>query len=88
MPFLLCFTLYFRAIFQVQAPRGLILFWRGNLTEGFFALAVWGAYIWRGIYMEGLIFRNFTVFSLKFPIGSYFTKMKAEKKIQPEKVQV
>ena len=38
--------------------------------------------------MEGLIFRNFTVFGLKFPIGSYFTKMKAEKKIKPEKVQV
>ena len=38
--------------------------------------------------MAGLIFRNFRVFSLKFPIGSYFTKMKAEKKIQPEKVQV
>ena len=61
----------------------------GDLTEGFFAfIVVWGAYIWRGIYMEGLIFWNFTVFSLKFPIGSYFTKMKAEKKIQPEKVQV
>ena len=38
--------------------------------------------------MEGLIFRNFTEFSLKFPIGSYFTKMKAEKKLQREKVQV
>ena len=23
---------------------------------GFFALPVWGAYIWRGLYMEGLIF--------------------------------
>ena len=29
---------------------------RGNLTEGFFALRFWGAYIWRGSYMEGLIF--------------------------------
>ena len=35
LPFLLCFTLYLWAIFQVQAPRG--------------------AYIWRGLYMEGLI---------------------------------
>ena len=34
--FLLCFTLYLRAIFQVQAPGG--------------------AYIWRGLYTEGLIF--------------------------------
>ena len=33
---LLCFTLYLRAIFQVQAPGG--------------------AYIWRGLYIEGLIF--------------------------------
>ena len=30
--------------------------WRGDLTEGFFALPFWGAYIWRGLYMEGLIF--------------------------------
>ena len=24
--------------------------------EGFFVLPVWGAYIWRGLYKEGLIF--------------------------------
>ena len=24
--------------------------------EDFFALPVWGAHIWRGLYMEGLIF--------------------------------
>ena len=29
--------------------------WRGDLPESFFALPVWGAYIW-GLYMEGLIF--------------------------------
>ena len=28
----------------------------GRFKEGFFALRVWGAYIWRGLYMEGLIF--------------------------------
>ena len=28
----------------------------GDLTEGFFALRFWGAYIWRGFYREGLIF--------------------------------
>ena len=50
LPFLLCFTLYLRAIFHVQAPRGLIL------GGAFFALPVWRAYIWRGLYMEGLIF--------------------------------
>ena len=51
---LLCFTLYLRAIFQVQAPGGLYL--EGRFNGGFFALPVWGAYIWRGLYMEGLIF--------------------------------
>ena len=28
----------------------------GQSNGGFFALPVWGAYIWRGLYMEGLIF--------------------------------
>ena len=51
LPFLLCFTLYWRAIFQVQAPGGLYLERRfnGGLGGG-------GAYIRRGLYMEGLIF--------------------------------
>ena len=52
---LLCFTLYLRAIFQVQAPGG-GLYLEGRFNGGFFALPVWGAYIWRGLYMEGLIF--------------------------------
>ena len=51
--FLLCFTLYLRAIFQVQAPPGR----GGGGLEGqfngcFFALPVWGAYIWRGLFSE------------------------------------
>ena len=49
-----CFTMYLRAIFQVQAPGCLYL--EGRFNGGFFALPVWGAYIWRGLYMEGLIF--------------------------------
>ena len=28
----------------------------GLFNGGFFALRVWGAYIWRGLYEEGLIF--------------------------------
>ena len=48
------FTLYLRAIFQVQAPGGLYL--EGRFNGGFLALPVWGASIWRGLYMEGLIF--------------------------------
>ena len=50
LPFLLCFTLYLRAIFQVQAPGGLFLEERFN--GGFFALPIWGAYIWRGLFSE------------------------------------
>ena len=40
-------------------PRGLYL--EGQFNGGFFALRFWGAYIWRGWYMEGRIFRNFTI---------------------------
>ena len=39
---------------KYKPPRGLYL--EGRLIRGFFALPVWGAYIWRGLYMEGLIF--------------------------------
>jgi len=32
------------------------LYLEGRFNGGFFALPVWGAYTWRGLYMEGLIF--------------------------------
>ena len=48
------FYLVFEGNFQVQAPGGLYL--EGRFNGGFFALRVWGACIWRGLYMEGLIF--------------------------------
>ena len=51
LPFLLCFTLYLRAIFQVQAPGDLSL--EGRFNGGFFALPVWG-----GLHLEGLIPRS------------------------------
>ena len=44
---LFCFV--FEGNFQVQAPRGAYI-WSWAI------LRVWGAYIWRGLYMEGLIF--------------------------------
>ena len=50
----LCFTLYLRAISKYKSLGGLYL--EGRFNGGFFALEVWGAYIWRGLYMEGLIF--------------------------------
>ena len=40
---------------KYKPPGGLYL--EGRFNGGFFALPVWGAYIWRGLYMEGLIRR-------------------------------
>ena len=34
-----------------------LFFLEGQFNGGSFAFRVWGAYIWRGLYMEGLIFR-------------------------------
>ena len=55
LPFLLCFTLYLRAISKYKPPGGLYLEERFN--GGFFALRVWGlifggAYAWRGLFSE------------------------------------
>ena len=56
---LLCFTLYLRAIFQVQAPRGAYI-WRGDLTEGFCVTGLGGLYL-EWLIHGGAYFRNFTV---------------------------
>ena len=45
------FYFVFEGNFQVQAaPGGLHL--EGQFNGGFFALQVWGAYIWRGLFSE------------------------------------
>jgi len=49
------FYFVFEGNFPSTNPRGLCL--EGRFNGGFFALRVWGAYIWRGLYVEGLIFR-------------------------------
>ena len=49
------FYFVFKGNFQVQAPPG-DLYLEGRFKGGFSALRVWGAYIWRGLYVEGLIF--------------------------------
>ena len=60
LPLLLCFTLYLRAIFHVQAPGGLYL--EGRFNGGFFALPVWRAYIWRGLYTwRGLLSEFYSI---------------------------
>ena len=50
LPFLLCFTLHLRAISEYKPPLGLCMEERFNRL--FFALQVWGAYIWRGLFSE------------------------------------
>ena len=53
LPFLLV-LLVFESKFPSTSLRELIF--GGAIYQGFFALPHWGAYIWRGLYMEGLIF--------------------------------
>ena len=50
LSFLLCFTLYLRAISKYKPPGGLYLEERFN--RRFFALRIWGAYILRGLFSE------------------------------------
>ena len=49
------FYFVFEGNFPSTSPPG-GLYLEGQFNGGFFALRVWGAYIWRGLYMEGLIF--------------------------------
>ena len=48
------FYFEFEGNFQVQTPGSLYL--EGRFNEEFFELRVWGAYIWRGLYMEELTY--------------------------------
>ena len=59
LSFLLCFTLYLRAKFQVQASPYI---WRGDLTEGFLRYRL-GGLIFGGLIHGGVHFQNFTVSS-------------------------
>ena len=40
---------------STSSPGG--LYSEGRFNGGFFAFRFWGAYIWTGLYMEGLIVR-------------------------------
>ena len=50
------FCLVSEGNFQVQAPGGGGLYLEEQFNGGCFALPVWEACIWRGLYIEGLIF--------------------------------
>ena len=47
---LLCFTLHLKAISKYKSPGGLYL--EGPFNGGFFALRVWEAYTWKGLFSE------------------------------------
>ena len=64
LPFLLCFTLYFRAISKYKPPRGAYI-WKGDLTEGFLCYEFGGLYL-EGLLHGGVYFRNFTVLYEKY----------------------
>ena len=49
------FYFVFEGNFQGQAHPG-DLYMEGRFNGGFFALRVWRAYVWKGLYMEGLNF--------------------------------
>ena len=52
LPFLLCFTLHLRAISKDKPPGAGGIYLEGRFNGGFFALQVWGAYTWRGLFSE------------------------------------
>ena len=45
------FYFVFEGNFPSTRPRGAYI-WRRDLAEGFFALPVWGSYIWRGLFSK------------------------------------
>ena len=49
------FYFVFESNFPSTSPPG-GLYLEGRFNGGFFALPVWGAYIWRGLYKKELIF--------------------------------
>ena len=55
-PNLIIFRFFFSDIqFSRYKPKG-GFYLEGRFNGRFFALPVWRAYFWRGLYMEGLIF--------------------------------
>ena len=59
------FYLVFEGNFPSTSHRGAYI-WRGDLTKGFVALPVWGAYTRRGLFSEfyGTLFRPLHPFHL------------------------
>ena len=62
------FYFVFEDNFPSTGPWGAYI-WRGDLTEGFFALLDWGAYIWRSLYMEGLFLEFYRIVFYKLRLN-------------------
>ena len=58
------FYFVFEGNFPSTSPGG-GLYPEGRFNGGFFALPFWGAYIWKALYMEGLIFGILRYFKKK-----------------------
>ena len=56
------FYFVFKGSFPYYKPLG-GLYLEGECNGGFFALAVWGAYIWRGLFSE--------FYGMRFKISSF-----------------
>ena len=54
------FYFVFEENFPSTSPLGAYI-GRGDLTEGFLCYQFGGVYIWRGLYVGGAYFQNFTV---------------------------
>ena len=76
------FYFVFEGTLQVQAPGGGGgVYLEGRFNGGFFALLVWGVYIWRGLYMEELIFG---ILRYAFMVGAGGGDKKVECPILPK----
>ena len=67
------FYFVFEGDFPSTSPWGALNL-EGRFNGGFFALPVWGAYFWRGLYTEGRIFGilRYNKFIFLFLIQSAF----------------
>ena len=82
LPFLLCFTLCFRAISKYKPAGGMKrwggggLYLEGRFNGGFFALRVWGTYIWRGLFSEfySITAKNPSCVHFKICNSSFYSK--------------
>ena len=67
------FYFVFEGNFSNTSPLG-TYFWRGALMEGFFALLVWGACIWTGLFSEfyGIVMTSRSTYKRPLPENTFY----------------